>query len=81
MYFVIIVPTFVHPQGSIQVACMRKLGEVEPDVAQQALCQAYPVPCSTAEVSDFCTAGPAITEQPTPIQGTFVHETYGQKRL
>lgn len=48
---------------------MRKIGEVQPDVAQLALCQAYPFECSTAAASDYCTAGPAITEQPTTIPG------------
>lgn len=48
---------------------MRNNPDIAADIAQQTLCQAYPFECSTAEASDFCSAGPAVTEQPTSLPG------------
>lgn len=56
-------------QGSVQAACIRNYETGNADVVQQALCQAYPYECSTAEATDYCSAGPAVTEQPSSLPG------------
>lgn len=55
-------------QGAIQLSCIREITEV-PDVEQQALCQAFPFDCSTAESAPYCQSPVGVTEQPSTIPG------------
>ena len=65
LFTVFHVVLIAHLQGAIQLACLRKVPEdLEVDVAQRGLCDAFPFQCSTAEAGQYCSSLPAVTEQP-----------------
>ena len=65
LFTVFHVVLIAHLQGAIQLACLRKVPvDLEVDVAQRALCDAFPFQCSTAEAGQYCSSLPAVTEQP-----------------